>query len=609
MHDARRVVCLDKGNMKRATFFVLALLPAVLTVRLITTCAIDFPFWDQWFPSIAGVLIKANQHTLTLGDLFSQHNEHRFFVPRLIYIPLAWLTHWSIYAELTVEFLIVLVTSFGILRLICVTAYETPTTAMDWRICFLWFLCNVLIMSVMQFENWLLGVGVANVLPGFFIVLALCLLTYNLSIWTQTVAVILCSFLATYSSGNGMLCWPIATAMLAVPYTLQHLKARFLPLAAIGIASLVLVGLYFAGYARPTSSPAIELHPLRSLAYFVTFVGNNFSFSAQYSPVVVASMIGSIMLLLLGAITVLGGRLLFLQRDERAAFRIHVWVLIASYAILSGAMASITREGLGIIQAISSRYTTFALFLPVAMINLVWICAHIANRRQESLPLAVSHRLQWIVQRMPVILSTLLLTLIFQRINPAFRSAQDYRNELLKVRNMMLLCRLLPDQPVLSELSTGAPGKVIETARTLDQLGYLRPRLIANADISTIATPIEASGIVGQHVRAWAPSPGTVATSGWARFGDRPAAEYMVLVTCDDAAGHPIIVALAENGLPIRDVVSNPSGDPEQRSGWIATFPQSRFPKGIASVALATWVYVPETNLAYKLNSQAPPSQ
>lgn len=461
--------------MNRILLYLIAALPALLPVGLILDYSVDFPFWDQWLPSLAGVIIKAQQHTLTLADLASQHNEHRFLVPRLIYIPLALLTNWNIRAELFAEWMIVCLTSLGILRLIHVTQPR-----MGARIPLLWLVSNLLIFNIVQFENWLWGLGVANVLPMFFITLAMVILSMNLRCWPQTVLVILCSIAATFSSGNGILCWPIAAAMLGFSTSSAKLKFKRAPLVVIALALVCTLALYFTGYARPAQSTPLSFHPLRSLHYFLAFLGNLFAFTSNSDPTLVATTLGATMLGLTILCAVYALQLLRIHKDRDAAMKIINWLLVASFPILSAALASLARGGQGATQSLSSRYVTFSLYLPLALLQMLWIIiSDLKNRRMinpAKLPLS-----QQITFASPAIFTCLVIVLLFQGLKGAFADAEEFRARQLNFRNAVLFSQVSPDDPILGTIETLSTEELIKTAKTLDDLNYLRPKLLTPA--------------------------------------------------------------------------------------------------------------------------------
>ena len=81
-------------------------LPVFLCFNFIYRFGVDVPFWDQW--ELVPFLDLWASGTLSLGDLFSQHNEHRIFFPRLIMLLLAAATGWNSRAEMWFNFSLLL---------------------------------------------------------------------------------------------------------------------------------------------------------------------------------------------------------------------------------------------------------------------------------------------------------------------------------------------------------------------------------------------------------------------------------------------------------------------------------------------------------------------
>lgn len=61
--------------------------------------AVNLPFWDQWDAELTTILVFKN-HNLTWEYLFSPHNEHRIFFPRLYWILMYCFNHsWGLLSE------------------------------------------------------------------------------------------------------------------------------------------------------------------------------------------------------------------------------------------------------------------------------------------------------------------------------------------------------------------------------------------------------------------------------------------------------------------------------------------------------------------------------
>src|SRR5271165_1991895 len=96
--------------------FIILSAPAIFILVLISKYCVDVPFWDEW-DGIGSLVEKIAHGTLTLQDLFAQHNEHRIFFPRLIILPLVLLTHWDTNAVLYASWSLACLSSYSLYRL------------------------------------------------------------------------------------------------------------------------------------------------------------------------------------------------------------------------------------------------------------------------------------------------------------------------------------------------------------------------------------------------------------------------------------------------------------------------------------------------------------
>src|SRR5205814_8572437 len=96
---------------------LLIVAPPLLIALIILRDGVDVPFWDQW-NGTAPLFEKMAAGTLGFADFFAQHNEHRFFFPRLISFGLGWLTHWNVRSVLFVIWFLAFLCLFIIRQLI-----------------------------------------------------------------------------------------------------------------------------------------------------------------------------------------------------------------------------------------------------------------------------------------------------------------------------------------------------------------------------------------------------------------------------------------------------------------------------------------------------------
>src|SRR5437667_10356614 len=156
---------LDWRAFAIAALLCLGLLPMMLMMYHVRSNWIPIPFWDEW--STPGSQFESwCRGTLTLGELFSQHNESRKFFPRLLYFALAMIGGWDVRKEMTVFFLGVCLLSVLLWRLLRQTLGSTPLAALT-----TWAAMMFLCFSPVQFENFLSGIQLEPLLVGIAVVM------------------------------------------------------------------------------------------------------------------------------------------------------------------------------------------------------------------------------------------------------------------------------------------------------------------------------------------------------------------------------------------------------------------------------------------------------
>ncbi len=66
---------MKKKLIRNSIYCVLALIPLGFVIYYAAKYMVDVPFWDQW--KLVPLLEKSYEGTLSLKDLWSQHNLHR----------------------------------------------------------------------------------------------------------------------------------------------------------------------------------------------------------------------------------------------------------------------------------------------------------------------------------------------------------------------------------------------------------------------------------------------------------------------------------------------------------------------------------------------------
>jgi hypothetical protein len=244
---------------------------------------------------------------------------------------------------------------------------------------------------------------------------------------------------------------------------------RGLVALALGVLGGAVLWLYFTGYRKPAHHPALRYftaHPAEYLAFVLVYLGAPVG-AWRPKPALVGGLLG------VGVLCGSAGWLWWRAPTSRSV--ILPWLLLAAYAVASGAATGLGRVGFGTNQALASRYTTFS--------GLFWIslCVVAAVAFTLAFPRGRAHgRLA-----LPAAAVVALLT-VPVAIGYAMTSSRGY--SVLKIHHAGLLknkdCLLYytrASDTCLETLYPSAPA-VREWARSLERL-RLGPFALGNAGI------------------------------------------------------------------------------------------------------------------------------
>jgi hypothetical protein len=339
----------------------------VIPLWLISTRGVDFPAGDPW-DCYGRFLLKVINHQATLADWAAQNNDHRILMPRVIFLALNY-QHWSEIRGMLAAWIIVVLTSLGLLRLIFLTRPKNPSVL---GIIALWFVCNLLLFCPQQYENWLSDMGIANVLPMFFTMGAMLVATSQMAMRPKFIlASILCAA-SQFSSGNGIVAWAMVGPLLilAGPIGISRKRTALLWIAA----AVVSTALYLFGYIIVFDSVPVGVKALHGEArFFFGFLGNVAAWdTVAYQPAVNSMEFAAILLALYLAAIACGVKAC---RNGNAVFQKKYLplLMLAIYSIGSGALGALRRSepNDGGLAVLFPRYVTFSIYLAVAVAGLV----------------------------------------------------------------------------------------------------------------------------------------------------------------------------------------------------------------------------------------------
>jgi len=335
--------------------YALALVPPTLTAFFIATYTLDLPIADSW--SMAHSLKHMEQGTLTFSDLWMQHNEHRLPIPRVLLLFLArlsnWNQMWEVYASFGLATATLATYGFGLRRL----CSADRCAWLPWIVP----LASLLIFSLAQHENWLMGWQLQIFLNVFAVVLAAFLLLSGKHERLRFAGAILAAIVATYSFANGMLVFVSALPAVWLGSS-ASVRERWMRTAIWCSAAGATIVPYFVDYQWPADGEAnaTPLDSLNLLLFVLAFLGNPIA-TWDFTAAAVTGSIGvTVFLLLVG----------FALR-ARGNARIVPVLTLGIYAIGSAALTAYGRHAWGREYALESRYVTIANVFWLAVIAVV----------------------------------------------------------------------------------------------------------------------------------------------------------------------------------------------------------------------------------------------
>jgi hypothetical protein len=561
------------GNM---LLFLVALSPVVFLGWLISATAVNIIYADEW--GYIFLFHDLATHTLTFHDLVRQHNESRTTLPNLIVLGLGALTHWDTRWDMWVTFLFACVIS--------VNVYLLSRRTMNRRqALFLWAIANVLIFSTEQSQNWTWGIQMIVFMPIMFITLGILIAYSRLNVTWKFVACMALATASTYSYANGQLAWVLLLAALVIGSREQTRRLGW----RIGIWAAAFAAnmwVYYRDYQKPARSPSMLLifnHPIDAIEYFAAFLGAPLGQGFHRSWV--SAAFGAVLLGCLASVC------LYLWRRRRQVQLMRsssIWLLVAVYAVISGAVTTAGRLGIGMIYSQDSRYTTFSLYLVVGLLYLGAIIVKDIYRKGDIVSARIFACLG---------LGLVLVPLTVTEIGGVNQMWADRRIR-LSGKAFTQLLNLFPYPQGVYMHSHALIEKDF-----LDQMGYLSPGLVKSRDLTKIAGP-EGGKAVGYFDTIYPAEDHSWDAMGWGGIPYRHDPAEVVLLAGEDGSGSAIAFAETLAGGIRPDVVQATHNRNYYLSGWGVTFKSTNVPPGTKMIS--AWVYDPETGRASRLGEARP---
>jgi hypothetical protein len=221
---------------------------SVVMLKFVRAFGVNFPYYDEWelVPALTG-----NQ-PITLSWLWSQHNEHRIFLPRLLYLAVMKLANNDFRAGMYFD-------AFALIA--CSAALIAVAHRQRGRLAYTDAFFPLLLLHVGQAQNLVNGFQIAFVAGTLIATLILALFGSPGPLgFRAALAVGVCTLLLPLVGGHGVSLVP-ALALCAL-WSAWRIRAEANGVrkaaATVLLAALAsaLSGFYFVGYEHPLKHPA-----------------------------------------------------------------------------------------------------------------------------------------------------------------------------------------------------------------------------------------------------------------------------------------------------------------------------------------------------------------
>ena len=340
----------------------------------------DFTFTEDW--------LKYKEGTLTLGDLFSMHMEHRVTLPRMMAIA----AHILGGSDIRWQNVYTLLLLFGMLwNLVVIWRRTTGATLRESWLPLL--LMSSVLFCAIQWQPIMWAILFEAYVPIFAFTVILRIGTTRMNPWVGLVCNALLCVAAMLSFGNGLITWMLAPFSMWFQRPDLSVRTRGSLLGAWVVVAATALALHFCNYHNSVQPQFAygadkQMNAMDSIKHslgndYTAFVVKAASFTAgvlgghlsrglHMQNIVLAQVMGgiSIVLLLLGL-----GWMLKNFRDTELFPKVMPWALLGLFALGTAMLimlgrVGLTRSGSG---AILPRYTCHAVPLTLALIALAWI--------------------------------------------------------------------------------------------------------------------------------------------------------------------------------------------------------------------------------------------
>jgi hypothetical protein len=565
--------------------FCLAAIPAFYIAQLVRRFGVDVPLWDDW--DMVPMIANAHLGQLTFAELFAQQLEARTLLPKLVFILMTFTGRYDARDAMLLSVVLCCFTAIGLFVLL----RKSGLSPLAVTICFL--LMVIGIFSPAQEELWLLASGFPSFMPVLFILTGLLVLRSG---WSVPVKFAICAALAvasTFTLAHGLLAFGLTFPVFLLWDRVPRWPLWLAGWCAVGAGCAVA---YFWGYYKPPEVPdfAPPVPLFAYVHYVLAFLGGAVAYGVRpFSnevPLAAATWAGAMLLVLFAA----AAAYVFAQRGDRQFLRRALpWVALGCYSIGCAIPASLGRIGLGVQQALDSRYVTFSLYLTVALIALV--------------PMILGRlRVRVVLPAISTSLAAVYVALYAAGFGTSVDLLEERAARYRLGRAAVVFSHAIDTRPVFHRNNSTIPDTARVLAGTLDKLGLLQPPLIRTNRVDKLPHEIaDGEEAAGQIDRSAPMEGGLVSVSGWAALEEKSRPPDCVVLAYQTHAQEWVLLAMSDKIVPRPDVAERLDDEDQLWSGWTAKFAPSAVPPG---AKIAAWAFDADESKLYKLAGEVTPA-
>jgi len=526
---------MDKARLRtlplRALPWICAALPPLFMLFLIGAWRQQVPFYDDW--EFVNYYRDLESGKLDWRSLFAQYNEHRLVVLKVAVVAMfRWFDgDWGALCYL--GFATALATLGQILFL--ARPLLSRGRLMPAVLC---AAVSLAVFSPAQGQVWLWGVTFVVFLPVALLLACILVLRTSWPAWVRFTACLFLCQVSAYSHGTGVVTWVAITVyliMAAAPEKRRGMREKWWFLGIWAGAGLALTALQFLGYqmsgaAEKSTASFAERIPT-AFTFLGAVLGGHLGIGTAFSPLAFSALLGEGLLVAFAAALVW----LWLCRHDRALWHEAApWVALCVASLLAGGLITGSRFGLGLEQALETRYNTSCVGLSVGLLLLyvtLWRKYRIGPWPRAAVALYLA-----------LLVTSAAAGIHYMRVWHVWR---------LQAAAPVAWARFF--EPDASRLSFPVQTSVLDRAEYLEAEGMLRQITLAAApDLSIYRvskSPLTPSRAVFDTLVP-GEAPGQFHASGFAfvQKGARPA--DLVLLVARDAKGGGKVVAIAPMRAP-----------------------------------------------------------